>query len=340
MINKRHYQLIWILFAALAPALLWPAALDALDNKPAGESIPLDIRTESLKMNLESDIWRIPDAVEIEYDVLAASGVNLVYNVKENRGSLDGNPLITATYGSDTRIDTARIDFNLDTELLEFSGGCDFLRQNASGTVRFKSDKILFQMEENWLRTPGRASIYYKAPPKEETAPEAEGEGNESEGATDIEIEEFEMETGPMIFQRGEQKLEASGPVRIDFAEGFFVAGDIDADLAAETILISGGINGEFQENRFSADRAFIQYGIKELSATGSIVFENFESDLVVTADYLWYKYKTDDKDFDLTGNVHARMKIEKKNSEDDDGGEGDENGASGNDGVDEGSAP
>ncbi len=285
------------------------------------ETIPLEIRTESMNMNLESDVWRIPDEVEIEYETFIATGVNLIYDMKKNRGTLDGNPKITATYGTDTKIDTGHIDFDLDSELLTFSGGCNFFRKNASGTIEFNSDKLFFQMKEGWLSSPGPTTLNYEAPGKEGAAPdgtvEEVPEADEADAPANrkIKINAFDMTTGPMIYMSKEEQLSASGPVRIEFEEGYFEAGGVRADMKNEIMDITGGITGKFRKNSFSADSAQLMYGEKELTATGSVTFEKFDTDVMVTADKLWYKFKKDETKFDLTGNVHAKMNIKKKKS-------------------------
>lgn len=321
MKNRFKYYRCLSLIAVLITFFIYTQSSSAQDQAQEKKTIPLDIRTESLNMNLESDIWRIPDAVEIEYETFVAKGVNLVYDMKENRGTLDGDPKITATYGTDTRISTGHVDFDLESELLTFSGGCNFYRKNASGTVEFDSGRLLFQMKEEWLRSPGPTTLHYEAP-KKETAPviefATETVETEKKKTEKIDITAFDMKTGPMIFMKTGERLSASGPVIIEFEEGSFEAGEIDVDMKNEIMNITGEITGKFRENRFTAESAQLKYGDKELTATGGITFEKFDSDIIITADNLWYRFKKDDTDFDLTENVHVKMNIKKKSKKED----------------------
>jgi|GEM_PF-7053153 len=291
----------FLFFAALANAAKTTEKKIETDN--------MEIISERADVDMESEEFTIPGAVEIKIGDIRIKGKNLTFSNKTMIAELSGNPL-TATLGTEIQAEAGKIFLDINKEQATLSGGCRFTQTRAGGRVEFESETIDTNYgEKGWARSRGEVKIHYmKIEGKDKQKAETDGAAKKPV----IDTDEVFGTAGTVYYTFDDRQLEASHTVRIEIKEGAFTAAELKGNLEKEKLALSGGIQGKIKDVSFSAARMDIDYKAQETDIWGGVDVTRDSGDHF-KADHVWLRYKEGARALKTSGGVQMNLKVDKE---------------------------
>ena len=293
-----YNKTIRYMLALLCLVLLPPGArVNAAGEKPDHLNLRAESPEDVLDVDIGRGIWTLNGVAIIEYGDLRARGGNLYYDENKNVVSMRGKPVVSATFGENISAELGRIAFDAERDLLFASGGCRMKVSNATGTVDLDTESIVMNTKEKWLRTDRGVVIKYLAPEKgaEPGGSNTGDRGGKKEKKGLADFGNLTMTSGPVYYEMDTGAVEAAGPVKVVFEEGFLEAGALKGNVDRRKFDLSGGVQGEAGETKVKADGVVVDYETEEMTATGNVTAEQKKTGHRLKASKVWVKFARDD---------------------------------------------
>lgn len=272
---------------------------------------------EDLDYNLDSEEVVVPGVVDIEYGELKAKGKGLYYNNKKQLATMEGAPLIIAHYGEDIDLEMKRLSFDISARILKLSGECRLNGAQKSGSMEIVTEEMNFYTEEDIVKTPGNATVWYKKKDSETTAPKekkpAEA-GDKSDEKRTLKVDEFTMTSGALEYSFKTGDIHAAGPLKIEFEGGYFNAGEATGNLEKKIITFTGGASGSAGGISIVADKVILNYEKQEVDALGNVLVEH-ENGHRIKAENIHARYKEGEKSLSVKKGLSAELKMNGESS-------------------------
>jgi lipopolysaccharide assembly outer membrane protein LptD (OstA) len=319
-----------IIIFTIASASVFAAS--AASEKPDAKKAATDtmvIITERSDIDLESEEFTIPGAVQIELGDIKISAASLKFSNKTHIAELTGHPLL-ATLRTDVTAEAGKAVIDFDKERADLSGGCRFVQQHEGVYAEVESENIETDFgEKGWVQSRGVVKINYKdlMPKQSETKQDAADakkkpmieldEGYVTAGAAYYSLETREIEASQTVrlvfkyYSLETREIEASQTVRLEIKKGAVSAESLKGNLKKKKAALGGGIKGKIKDISFTADRIDIDYGKQEADIWGDVKVERDNGDKFKSR-HVWVRYKEGERDIKASDGVLLNIKIDK----------------------------
>lgn len=266
---------------------------------------------DDLDYNLDTEEVTVPGVVDIEYGELKAKGKGLYYNNKNQVATLEGAPRIVASYGDDINLSMNHLLFDINARLLKLMGECRMNGAKDDGRMEILTEEMHFYTERNLVKTPGKASVWFKkeAPETADGVAKSEAAADTPEKKQPLKVDEFTMTSGPLEYSFETGDIHATGPLKIEFEDGYFNAERANGNIKDKIITFEGGANGSAGGITIKADKVILNYGAQEVDAIGDVLVEH-ENGHRIKAENIHANYRSGEKSLSVKQGLSAELKM------------------------------